>query len=151
MSRSKDIGTETETAVVRYLRTHGWPSAERRALAGGTDLGDITGTPGLCWEIKGGATAEAAGDQLITDWLDETETERANAGADLGILVTKRASYGAARTAWWWAHMDLTTLSAILRARRSIPADLATAPARMHLHTAVALLHAAGYGDGEAA
>ena len=53
-NRPKAIGTAAETAVVRYLAAHGFPNAERRALHGATDLGDITGTPSLCWEVKGG-------------------------------------------------------------------------------------------------
>src|SRR5690606_27104000 len=52
MSRSKDIGTRAETAVVRYLRANGFEHAERRALRGRQDAGDITGTPGICWEVK---------------------------------------------------------------------------------------------------
>lgn len=32
MSKSKDIGTAAETAVVKVLRVHGFPYAERRAL-----------------------------------------------------------------------------------------------------------------------
>lgn len=50
----KAIGTAAETAVVRYLAAHGFPAAERRALHGATDLGDITGTPSLCWETERG-------------------------------------------------------------------------------------------------
>ena len=38
VTRSKDIGTRAETAVVRYLAAHGFPAAERRALHGATDL-----------------------------------------------------------------------------------------------------------------
>lgn len=33
MSASKDRGTRWETAVVRWLRDHGFPHAERRALS----------------------------------------------------------------------------------------------------------------------
>ena len=94
MSRSRGIGTTAETAVVRYLRTRGFDHAERRALTGAHDQGDITGTPGLCWEIKSGRAAETASDGLIQDWIDETESERLNARADIGILVTKRPGYG---------------------------------------------------------
>ena len=47
-NRPKAIGTAAETAVVRYLAAHGFPAAERRALHGATDLGDITGTPRSC-------------------------------------------------------------------------------------------------------
>ena len=58
--RPKDIGTAAETAVVRFLRDNGFPLAERRALHGSTDRGDITGTPGLVWEVKGGDAAKTA-------------------------------------------------------------------------------------------
>lgn len=149
MSRPRDIGTTAETAVVRYLRTHGWPYAERRALAGAADLGDITGTPGICWEIKAGKTAEKASDGLIRDWLDETETERRHAGADIGVLVTKRAGYGPDRAASWWAHLDLMSLYAIASARAPLSPVVIGQPLRLHLSTLVPLLHAAGYGAAE--
>lgn len=146
MSRPKDIGTIAESAVVRYLKDHGWPHAERRALTGALDCGDITGTPGICWEVKGGKTAEQASDGLIRDWLDETETERGHAGADIGILVTKRAGFGPARAASWWAHLDLMTLYALAGARAPLPSSVSSQPVRLHLSTLVPLLHAAGYG-----
>lgn len=146
MSRSRDIGTATATAVVKYLRTHGWPHAERRALTGAQDQGDITGTPGICWEVKGGKTAEQAGDGLIADWLDETETERRHAGADIGILITKRKGYSAIRAASWIAHLDLTTWYALTGARAPLPSSVSSQPVHLPLSTLVPLLHAAGYG-----
>ncbi|ASU81423.1 hypothetical protein CDO52_00295 [Nocardiopsis gilva YIM 90087] len=147
MSRSKAIGTAAESAVVRFLRPHGWPYAERLALSGAADRGDITGTPGVVWEVKSGRSAETAGDSLIRDWLEETETERRNAGADVAVLVTKRAGFSADRAASWWAHMDAATLAALLGARRPLPDITVTAPVRMHLSAAAALLRAAGYGE----
>lgn len=146
MTRPKNVGTAAETAVVRYLRTHGWPHAERRSLGGAHDLGDITGTPGVCWEIKSGKTAERASDGLIADWLDETEAERRNAGADIGILVTKRPGYGPNRAASWWAHVDLPTFYCLSQATRPLPVHLLAQPVRLHLSTLVPLLHTAGYG-----
>ena len=47
MNKPKRIGTAAETAVTRYARTAGFPLAERRALAGGADLGDILLAPGV--------------------------------------------------------------------------------------------------------
>lgn len=101
--RPKDIGTAAETAVVRALRRNGFPHAERRALHGNQDLGDITGTPGLVWEVKGGEAAKAASDGQVQLWLDETETERNNAGACYGILVLQRRGIGPANADRWWA------------------------------------------------
>lgn len=100
MSRSKDKGTFAESAVADYLKQHGWPYAERRALAGAVDKGDITGTPGLAWEVK------YAGVGLkMSEWIQETVTERRNAGAAHGILVVKPFGYGAKRTGDWFAAM----------------------------------------------
>ncbi|GAA0989173.1 hypothetical protein Q7689_11320 [Nocardiopsis tropica] len=146
MSRPKDIGTTAETAVVRYLAAHGWPAAERRALTGALDCGDVSGTPGICWEVKGGRTAETVGDGLLGDWLEETERERLNAGADLGILVTKRTGYGPARAASWWAHADMVTWMSLCRGRIPLADTLFSEPVRMRLSALVPLLHAAGYG-----
>ena len=50
MSRNKQKGTSFETLVADFLTDNGFPYAERRALAGVNDKGDITGTPGLVWE-----------------------------------------------------------------------------------------------------
>lgn len=83
-SAAKAKGTAWETDLVRYLRAHGFPDAERRALAGALDLGDITGTPGLVWEAKHQRTFELAG------WVDEAEVERINAGADYAAVVARR-------------------------------------------------------------
>jgi hypothetical protein len=105
--RPRDIGTEAETAVVRYLRDNGFPHAERRALYGALDQGDITGTPGVAWEIKGGKAAKSPGPALVDSWLAQTEAERCNARASVGVLVMARAGYGAARCGMWWAVLPL--------------------------------------------
>ncbi len=42
MSKSKQKGTAAETAVVKYLKANGFPKAERRALQGNLDKGDIS-------------------------------------------------------------------------------------------------------------
>jgi len=88
MSRNKQKGTAFETLIVRYLAEHGFPHAERRALAGVNDLGDITGTPGIVWECKNHKTMS------FSEWLQEAETERVNANADYGIVVAKRRGRG---------------------------------------------------------
>ena len=98
---SKAIGTQAETLVVRYLQANGFGTAERRALHGTYDLGDITGIPGVVIEVKSGHAAETASDGLINAWLAETETERRNADADIGVLVVKRKGKGSAGD--WWA------------------------------------------------
>lgn len=140
--RPKDIGTRFETSVVNYLKVSGWPFAERRALAGAYDLGDVTGTPGLVWECKAGKAAMGASDGQVQLWLGETERERVHAKADLGVLVLDRSGYGPARVGNVWA---IVPAHAILR-----PEALGAAsdqPLRVHLSTMVALLRAAGYGS----
>ena len=148
-NKPKARGTAAETAVVRALRALGFPHAERRALAGVHDLGDITGTPGLCWEVKGGDAARTASDNQITDWLTETEKERANAGADHGILVVQRKAIGAANAHRWWAILNATNLAELLVNEGAIDwgSGTPTFPVRMLLGDACHLLRAAGYGQ----
>jgi hypothetical protein len=88
MSKGRGKGTTFETLIVRYLQSQGWVHAERRALHGSVDKGDITGTGPLVWECKNHKTLDLSG------WLKQTEQERTNANADHGILVVKRRSYG---------------------------------------------------------
>jgi len=101
VNRSKDKGTKAETAVVDYLRTQGYGYAERRPLNGNTDRGDITGMPGVVIEVKAAARYE------IGAWLRETEIERVNARADIGVLLVKPVGVGVAHTADWWAIQPL--------------------------------------------
>jgi hypothetical protein len=87
MSASKDRGTRWESAIVSFLRDKGFTYAERRALAGALDKGDITGLPGVVVEAKHVARTDLSG------WLDEAEQERDNARADVGVVWFKRRGY----------------------------------------------------------
>jgi Holliday junction resolvase len=82
-TKSKRRGTAAETAVVRYLRNW-WPAAERRALSGALDRGDVAGIPGVCIEVKAAQRLELAA------WKRETLVEQENAGARFSMLVVKR-------------------------------------------------------------
>lgn len=116
MSRSKDKGTLAETGLATYLRHNGWPHAERRALTGANDKGDITGTPGLAWEVK------YAGKSLrMAEWLQETVDERANAGALHGILVIKPPGYGLKSVDQWFAAMIQWDFTVLLAGNDNMP------------------------------
>ena len=84
MSKQRAKGTMFETAVAQFLRENGFPYAERRALSGPQDKGDLTGMPGLVVECKNHKELS------LSEWLRETEVERQNADADFGVLVVKR-------------------------------------------------------------
>lgn len=86
MSRAKARGTAWETAIVTYLRARGWPHAERRALAGKDDKGDIAGVAAgaVCIEAKNAARLELAA------WLDEATVETRNADARIGAVWIRR-------------------------------------------------------------
>jgi hypothetical protein len=84
VSRSRAKGTTWESAIVTHLRTHGAPHAERRALNGNHDRGDIAGIPGVVIEAKSAARVELAA------WVDEAEQERANDLARIGVTWFKR-------------------------------------------------------------
>jgi len=109
-NRSKQIGTRGETGVVKALHAHGFPGAERRALAGSSDRGDILICPGVIAEVKAGARARQASLADISWWWRETERERHNAHAALAILVVQRNGYSADRASKWRCFLDLGAL-----------------------------------------
>lgn len=99
VNKPKQKGTAAESAVVSFLRTVGFPHAERLALQGGKDRGDITGIPGIVVEVK------ACQEYTFSSWLAEAEVERDNAKADFGFVVAKPRLVGTTRTGQWYALM----------------------------------------------
>lgn len=83
MNPSKRKGTGAETAIVAALIEQGWPHAERRALHGNLDRGDVAGVARVMIEAKAEKSYDIAG------WLREVATEQANAGAEVGACWFK--------------------------------------------------------------
>lgn len=90
-----------ESAVVGFLRLNGFLQAERRSLKGSLDQGDVTGTPGLCWEVK-----YADGGIRMGAWMAQTEIERLNSDSEFGILVIKPRGLGVRSVGRWYAVMS---------------------------------------------
>lgn len=95
MTASKRKGTAAESAVVAWLQANGHPNAERRALAGVNDKGDIAGVPGVCIEVKNHQAFDLAG------WVGELEAEIVNSKARTGVVIAKRRGKG--NVAEWYA------------------------------------------------
>lgn len=131
-TRPRDIGTAGESAVVRCARARGFPMAERRALRGALDAGDVLLCSGVVLEVKAGQLARTASDALIRTWLKQTERERVNAGADIALLVTVRPGIGAVNAHRWFAHLWSPHYQA---------------PVRMDLGDALTWLRRLGYGS----
>jgi predicted lipoprotein len=85
---SKQRGTAWETAVVRYLQEHGFPFAERRALSGVHDKGDVAGVAGWVLEAKNRKSLDLAGA------VDEARKEAGNARTRWFAAVIKRTGKG---------------------------------------------------------
>lgn len=84
MSAARRKGTAFETAVVEFLKAHGFPYAERRAQRGTKDAGDVAGVPGFCLELKNHNRLELA------VWSDEAARESRAAGVWRWAVVAKR-------------------------------------------------------------
>lgn len=106
MSASKRKGTAFERDVVDYLTGNGFPHAERRALEGVNDRGDVAGIPGVVLEAKNHKTIDLGG------FMVELEREQKRAAAELGLLVVKRRMHNVARA---YAVMPFEQAVAMLR------------------------------------
>lgn len=93
-TKSKAKGTKAESDCVKYLREY-WPAAERRALAGNKDKGDIAGIPHAVGEVKAAVKIE------LHKWQLETLTEMANAEAYNCFLVIKVPYKPVAKWDFW--------------------------------------------------
>jgi len=113
MSKSKSIGTKAETALRNYLLSIDYSELEahRNVLTGSDDEGDVwlrEPKRGLIvFEVKGGKAAKEASYEQIKKWYSEAETEKKNASANFGFLVTQRAGVGYPRAGEWWAYAKL--------------------------------------------
>jgi len=115
LSKAKNIGTRAETAVRNHLLSKGYDplEAHRNVLKGSADEGDVwlRESFGLVvFEVKGGESAKKASHNQVLSWFDEAETERDNAHAKLGFLVTQRGGVGYPRSGQWWAYADVSDL-----------------------------------------
>lgn len=147
VNRPKQIGTEFESALAKYLQANGFPDAERKVLHGSKDIGDVASQRyNVAFEAKAGQAAIGASRAQILAWLMEAETERYNGEWDYVPLVVKTpgvgdTKFGQTRT-YWWLH-DLMLL-------RGYPPEIAPAPnavVMMNLEDTVAQFRARGYGD----
>lgn len=84
MNPSKMKGTRFESEVVEFLRSHGFAYAERRALQGVNDTGDIAGVVGWVLEAKAHREIDLAG------WVTEAEREARNGKARWWAVIAKR-------------------------------------------------------------
>ena len=108
---SKQKGTAAESLVVTYLHAFGFHGAERRALAGNLDRGDIAGIPDFCGEVKACKTFDLAG------WVDELEVERHNANARFGTVIAKRR--GTPDVGRWYSIQPLAVYLDTLKAAQA--------------------------------
>ena len=86
---AKKAGTAFESLVVGYLAKHVDDRIERRRLSGANDRGDISG-----WRFAGRRIAaeckDYGGRVQVGPWLNETEIQRLNDSADVGLVIAKR-------------------------------------------------------------
>lgn len=147
-SRAK--GAKAELDLARYLRQW-WPAAERSVVTGSragdhvrADAGDISGTPGLAWQLKYVATMT---DKDIREALADTESQAIAAEADYGILVQRR--HGKADPHDWWAWLPVGDLCHLVTKGydNNLREDGVDFGVRLLLGDLVSLLVDAGYQD----
>ena len=113
MTRSKDIGTRAESAIVKCAQAHGFPNAERLALRGSLDVGDVRLTSNVHIEVKAGMQASWPSPHQVRLWRLEAAKEARNAGAGVDCyLVTKLARSG--NPLEWPVHLSLVEYSRLV-------------------------------------
>ena len=92
MSKSKDIGTRGETKVARFLNERG-VKAERRALSGAEDKGDVKilfkQKEEMTLEVKTGKMTVNPSRSQIEEWIRQAVVEGGNAGCSAALVIVR--------------------------------------------------------------
>lgn len=107
VNRPKKIGTAAETFVVKYAKPRGFPDAARKVQKGSKDEGDVDLCPHVIAEVKADRSLD------YSQFLRETEAERVNAGAAVGICVVKPPGVAEGRGNLWWMLLNAGTYDAL--------------------------------------
>jgi hypothetical protein len=107
VSAARAKGTAAETAVVRFLVARGARYAERRALRGATDLGDVAGIPGVVIEVRNRRELR------IPEWAREAEAKAATASPP-ALGVTWAKTRGSTDPGRWVVAMTGATFARLL-------------------------------------
>ncbi len=106
-SSAKAKGRNAENRWVQWLIDNGWRYAERRRLTGIIDRGDITGTPGITWEVKNHRTYQ------FPEWMRELAEEQDANQDPIGVLVVK--PNGVTDPNRFWCVLTPETLAILLK------------------------------------
>jgi hypothetical protein len=113
MSKQKQKGTKAESDVVKWGHKHGFFQADRLALTGSKDRGDVRITEAIMVQVKDGYTdRREPTDYLIGLWLDELGRQQRIGGYYIALLVHKR--YGKADPDDWRWYMEGQTFMRLM-------------------------------------
>ena len=95
MSKSKAKGTRAESAVVKFLQSHGI-EAERKALSGSLDRGDVKvvtpeiwGDTNIALEVKAGKQTANFNRSQFENWWMQAMVEADNCGDDPALCIVR--------------------------------------------------------------
>ena len=108
MSASKQKGTAFESLVLREFKLH-YPGAERRAMQGALDKGDLL-LPG---EDRFVVECKNVSRWNLPEWLREAEAEARNAGVPYGVVASKRR--GNAQPGDQYIHMTVSAFLGLVK------------------------------------
>lgn len=89
-NRMKALGTSHESAIVAWLKEHGWPWASRKTLAGAADEGDIQLSERIPFVVEAKTAKSTTDRAAIGTWIKELEAEIHNSGSESGAVVFKK-------------------------------------------------------------
>ena len=149
---SLTVGKETERLVAAYLRSRGLDGVERSVRTGFAtaqrsvaDAGDLTGWPGVCVQVKSLRPANAA-ERQTRQWLAETEQQRQQSGAGVGLLVVRR--WGTLNVGEWWCFLLARDLFGMADGH-SATALRQLAPVRLELSDVVSMMQTWGWAPAQ--
>lgn len=89
-NKSKQKGTAAETRVVRFLQSRGI-EAERKALSGSEDKGDIKVDGNIIFEVKSGKQTINPTRTQLEEWMRQSNKEGKNSGSSDYLVIARHS------------------------------------------------------------
>lgn len=111
-NRMKSLGTQHESAIRDWLRSHGWPFADRRAQSGAHDLGDIRLSERIPFVVEAKAAKSTTDRASLGSFVKELVAEVNNDRAEAGAVIFKKQ--GTTDVGEYYAIMPVKYLNVLL-------------------------------------
>jgi hypothetical protein len=111
-NKNKSLGTSHETAIKTWLRSNGWPYADRKTQTGAKDEGDLRLSERVPFVVEAKSSRSTTSKLSLSTFVKELIDEVENSGSEEGAVIIKKQ--GTTDVGHYYALMPVYMLNSLL-------------------------------------